>query len=102
MSRPLVARGEIATFCEHAPNDSVCLWLRTASRGRCADGSHAFMGSKGPCLVVTPDRQIAIGTALGGPNNLIDTSRPSFSRDSSGKPVITFPAPNLDAAGKKF
>ena len=32
-----------------------------ADRARCADGSHAFIGRKGPVLIITPSRRMFIG-----------------------------------------
>jgi hypothetical protein len=68
----------------------------SAQRACCEDGSIAFLGSKGPALVITPGRDIAIGKAYGGSDALIDVSRTTFSGGG-----VVFPTPNLQSPGAK-
>jgi hypothetical protein len=68
-----------------------------ATRVKCSDGSHAFIGALGPVLVIMPDRRIYLGQ-LG-----TDSSEGAvyWSGLSFVGGIVIFPAPNPSAPGTR-
>jgi hypothetical protein len=70
----------------------------TAARFLCVDGSHAFIGDTGQCLVIAPDKRIFRGVATASASALIDLSPASLlTAVAAVQPSLhpLLPAPNL-------